>query len=66
MLANLSESGNGQDSGSSVPCKLGDQGPTVQDDIGNAVWGIATFFFFFLHLWHMNVPGLGIKPSPQQ
>ena len=24
------------------------------------------FFFFWLRLWHVKVPGPGIKPSPQQ
>ena len=24
------------------------------------------FFFFFLHLWHVEVPKSGIKPEPQQ
>ena len=23
------------------------------------------FLFFWLHWWHMEVPGLGIKPEPQ-
>lgn len=30
------------------------------------LFGVLPLFFFFLHLWHTNVPGLGIKPSPQQ
>ena len=25
-----------------------------------------TFFFFWLHSWHAEVPGSGIKPMPQQ
>ena len=29
-------------------------------------FSVCLFFFFLLHLWHMEIPGPGIQPTPQQ
>ena len=47
----------------------GPQGPTFPapgPSWGQPILPSALTFFFLLSLWHVEVPGLGTEPEPQQ